>query len=132
MELENLEVYKMSSDIAQRIWDEVKKWSHFEKDTVGKQLVRAADSISANISEGFGRYHFKDARNFLYFARGSLFETKSWLAKAKARSLISQETHYEIDQQLIRLSIKLNNYIKSIGQKTSYKDQIFEDSFNDL
>jgi four helix bundle protein len=35
------------------------KWDYFLKDTIGKQLVKAADSVAANLSEGFGRYHFK-------------------------------------------------------------------------
>ena len=52
-------------------------------DTIGKQLVRSADSIAANISEGFGRYHFKDSKRFYYISRGSLFETKTWLEKSK-------------------------------------------------
>jgi four helix bundle protein len=38
----------------------------FTKDTIGKQICRAADLISANIAEGFGRYHFKENKNFSY------------------------------------------------------------------
>jgi four helix bundle protein len=116
MELEKLEVYRLSNEISQIIWDEVIKWPHFEKDTIGKQFVRSADSISANISEGYGRFHFRDSKNFLYIARGSLFETKTWLAKSKARNLIDSKVSEEVNLQLIKLSVKLNNFIKVIGK----------------
>ena len=60
MKLEELNIYKISMEISDEIWNLVKDWKYFEKDTIGKQLVRAVDSISANISEGYGRYHFKE------------------------------------------------------------------------
>lgn len=79
MKIEDLTIYSMSIELSNQIWKEVIKWDAFSKNTIGKQLVRAADSISANISEGFGRYHYKEEKQFLYYARGSLFETKTLL-----------------------------------------------------
>jgi four helix bundle protein len=64
MELEKLEVYQISMTIGEKIWDIVKSWSYFEKNTIGSQLVIAADSVSANISEGYGRYHFNESKHF--------------------------------------------------------------------
>ena len=61
--LEDLEVYQIAETFSNEIWAIVLEWNYFAKDTVGKQLVRAADSISANIAEGFGRYHYKDNKN---------------------------------------------------------------------
>jgi 23S rRNA-intervening sequence protein len=52
---ENLKVYQISERVADEIWDLVLGWNNFAKDTVGRQLVRAADSIGANIAEGTGR-----------------------------------------------------------------------------
>lgn len=77
MKLEELQVYQLSMGIGEKIWSIVIDWSYFEKDTIGKQLVRAADSVAANLSEGFGRFHFKEAKNFSYYSRGSLYETKT-------------------------------------------------------
>jgi four helix bundle protein len=122
MELENLEIYQISMEISEQIWGITKSWPHFEKDTVGKQIVRSSDSISANISEGFGRYHYNDSRNFLFFARGSLYETHTWLKKAKSRKLIKDEDFEDLEKQCLRLSVKLNNFIKSIG-RTNGKTQ---------
>lgn len=113
--LEKLEVYNISMSISEKIWRITIEWNYFAKDTIGKQIVRAADSISANISEGYGRYHFKDSKNFMIIARGSLFETITWLQKAKTRNLISEENYSDLERECIRLTVKLNNFIKAIG-----------------
>ena len=57
---EELDVYRLSEDLADRVWDLVIPWDIFAKDTVGKQVVRSADSIGANIAEGCGRGTYKD------------------------------------------------------------------------
>ena len=93
------------------------RWNYFEKDTIGKQLTRSADSVAANLSEGFGRFHFKKAKNFSYYSRGSLYETKTWLTKAKNRNLINEESFIKFEKEINTIGIKLNNYINSIGEK---------------
>jgi len=117
MKLEELKVYQLSMDISENIWNVVSNWKYFEKDTIGKQLVRSADSISANLSEGFGRYHYKEARNFYYYSRGSLFETKTWIKKAFNRKLVKQDEYQSLIRNLDILGALINNYIKSIGSK---------------
>jgi four helix bundle protein len=78
-DFEELEVYKLAEKLANEIWHIVKEWDYFVKDTIGKQIVRAADSVCANIAEGRGRYNDQDNRRFVKIARGSLYETISWL-----------------------------------------------------
>ena len=55
--LEDLEVYQLAEKFSDDVWAIVIKWDYFAKDTVGKQMVRSADSNTANIAEGYGRYH---------------------------------------------------------------------------
>jgi four helix bundle protein len=55
--LDKIYAYNRSFDLSNKIWDIVMHWNDFAKFTVGKQLVNSSDSISANIAEGFGRYH---------------------------------------------------------------------------
>lgn len=117
--LEDLDVYNLSEDFSDEIWFIVAKWEYFAKDTVGKQLVRAADSIGANIAEGFGRYHYKENKNFCYFSRGSIIETKSWLKKSNTRNLLSKDQFEELFQKLEVIHLKLNAYIKFIGKLSS-------------
>ncbi|MGB4291487.1 MAG: four helix bundle protein, partial [Bacteroidales bacterium] len=78
--------------------------------------VRAADSIAANLSEGFGRYHYRENINFGYYSRGSLYETKTWLIKAHNRQLLKAEDFDTFQKMIDDIGIKLNNYIKSIGK----------------
>ena len=105
-------------EMAEKIWTIVIEWDYFTKDTIGKQLVRAADSIAANLSEGYGRYHFKENTNFCYYSRGSLFETKTWLTKAHNRKLMKNDDFEIFIHDIDNIGIKINNYIKSIGKES--------------
>ena len=109
--LEDFKTYHRALKFGEEVWNTVAGWNYFEKDTVGKQLVRAVDSIAANLSEGLGRYHFKEIKNFSYYARGSLFETKTWLTKASRRKLIDQTKYNELISELEIIG----KMIKSIG-----------------
>jgi four helix bundle protein len=113
MKLEELQVYSLSMEMAEKIWLIVKEWDYFSKDTIGKQPNRAVDSIAANLSEGYGRYHFREKINFSYYSRGSLFETKTWLIKAHNRDLLDEESYGIFTSNIDDIGIKLNNYIKS-------------------
>ncbi|MDA3862119.1 MAG: four helix bundle protein [Melioribacteraceae bacterium] len=115
MKLEELRVYNMSMEMGEKVWSIVNRWEYFTRDTIGKQLVRSADSVAANLSEGFGRFHYKEAKNFSYYSRGSLYETKTWLTIAKNRGFISEEDFLEFEKEINSIGIKLNNYINSIG-----------------
>jgi four helix bundle protein len=113
--LEEFSVYQQAMVLADQIWSLVNTWKYFERDTIGKQLVRSVDSIGANLSEGLGRYHFKETKNFSYHARGSLFETKTWLTKAFQRDLISQQQYQAFITELELLGKRLNAYINTLG-----------------
>ncbi|MGQ9621326.1 MAG: four helix bundle protein, partial [Bacteroidales bacterium] len=106
MKLEELNVYTLSMEMAEKIWSIVINWDFFAKDTIGKQLVRAADSIAANIGEGFGRYHYKENMHFNYYSRASLYETKIWLTKAHFRKLIRKEDFDTLIRQIDTIGIK--------------------------
>ena len=121
--LEDLEVYQLAESFGDEVWFVVHEWEYFAKDTLGKQLVRSADSISANIAEGYGRYHYKENKNFCYFSRGSIIETKGWLKKSKNRQLLSEEKFDLLYEKLQTIHIKLNAYIKFIGNSGNKSDQ---------
>lgn len=105
----------------QRIWAIVDGWNYFAKDTVGKQLVRSADSVGANISEGFGRYFYKENKRFCDYARGSLKETQTWIEKAHHRGLMGKAEYESLEKELTIVVRTLNRYIASIGPRPSNK-----------
>jgi four helix bundle protein len=106
-------------EIGDEVWGLVHPWGFFPKDTIGKQLVRAADSVAANISEGYGRYHTNDSKRFYYYARASLYETRTWLRKAHTRSLIDDEIHATLQSDIETLAVKLNKWIQVHKQRSS-------------
>jgi len=123
VDLRDLEVYQLSEKLSDIIWNIVLRWDYFAKDTIGKQLVKSSDSIGANIAEGYGRYHYRENKNFCYFARGSLEETKTWLRKSVRRGLIDQSIHQEMFDIIEKLPKFLNSYIKSIGTNRMTNDR---------
>jgi four helix bundle protein len=113
---EKLRVYQLSEDLADHVWAIVLTWNNVSRDTVGKQLIRAADSIGANIAEGTGRGTYVDNRRFVRIGRGSLNETQHWLRRAYKRQLLTAKQIGKIKPLVDELAPKLNSYLKSIGK----------------
>jgi four helix bundle protein len=131
--LKKLRVYKLAEDLADGIWAVVLTWDYLAKDTVGKQIIRAADSIGANIAEGTGKGTFQDNRRYIRMARGSLYETQHWLRRSYKRGLLNKQQVESLKLILNELSPKLNAYFRAINnaavtgknkvQSTKYKVQ---------
>jgi len=114
---ESLKVYQLSEQLADSIWEIVLEWNVFARDTVGKQLVKAADSVGANIAEGTGRGTYVDNRRFVIIARGSLNETKHWLRRAFKRQLLTTKQVNKVKPIIDELAPKLNAYLNSIRRR---------------
>ncbi|HET6669776.1 MAG TPA: four helix bundle protein [Pyrinomonadaceae bacterium] len=112
---ENLQIYQLSERLADKVWRVVIGWENIGRDTLGKQLVRAVDSVGANIAEGSGRGTDAELRRFLRISRGSLYETKHWLRCAYKRRLLSEKQVAELLPILEELTPKLNAYLRSVG-----------------
>jgi four helix bundle protein len=81
---------------------------------------RGIASISANISEGFGRKTRADYEHFWVIARGSTTETQNWLIKCKALGYISEEILNLRDRVCIEILKMINALIGSLRKKTLY------------
>ncbi len=115
--LKDLDVYKLAHEIGAATSQIVATWSYFHKDTLGKQFIKAADSISLNICEGYGRFYYRENKLFCYYSRGSLFETAECLVKARERNLINKTDYADLCTRIKYLKYRLNNYINSIGME---------------
>ncbi len=113
---EDLRILKQAENLADAVWSLVAQWQNFAKDTVGKQLIRATDSVGANIAEMYGRFNYGEKIQFLYYARGSLFEAKYWFNRAKTRELIQPDIAKHYAQQFTDLARQLNRFINSLKQ----------------
>jgi four helix bundle protein len=112
---ENLDIYKLSEKLSDIIWDVVSYWNKFDKDIIGIQLLRAIDSVGANIAEGNGRGTKNEIRRFARIARGSLYESRHWLRRAVKRNLLDDKQITIIKDIVDELSPKLNAFISSLG-----------------
>ncbi len=112
LELKDLSAYRIAFDLSNYIWAIVIKWNYFAKDTIGRQLVRGVDSISANIAEGFGRYFKKDKINFYRYSYGSIEESIDWIEKAYKRGLLKEGEYRHISRELNKLPKEINSLIK--------------------
>jgi four helix bundle protein len=119
--LEDLEVYKISIEISDRVWNIVIHWDNFSRNNIGGQLLRAIDSVGANISEGYGRGSKLDNARFVKIARGSLFETKHWLTISNRRKLLSDSDTKEILEDIESLLPRLSAYINYLSKSSNIK-----------
>jgi four helix bundle protein len=114
-DLERLRVYRAAEQLGDLVWEVVRPWGPFERATVGGQLVRAADSVGANIAEGAGRASFRDNRRYVAIARSSLFETRFFVRRAMSRGLVPPAKAAELEQLIATLIPALSAYRRSIG-----------------
>lgn len=122
LRVEDLRVLQAAEELADTVWGIVRKWRPFERDTVGKQLVRAADSIGANIAEAYGRFHYGDKLRFLYCARGSVFETKYWLDRSQRRRLITAQEFDVLQSRIQNIVRQLNAFANILKQQHKCAD----------
>lgn len=112
-EVYELDVYRLAEELSDLIWDAYDAWAPKAQQTIGCQIIRAADSIAANIAEGYGRYTPADRRKFYLYARGSFEKTKAWLRKAVRRKVIASDEVGRYKTFVDELGPKLNAFIKS-------------------
>src|SRR5947208_1180345 len=103
----SLAAYRLSVELADELHRQVRRWPSADRE-LGDQLIRAADSVGANIAEASGRWTLADKRRFLHIARGSLHETEHWIERAVARGLLSPD----FIERIPRIARTLNGLIR--------------------
>lgn len=117
--VDKLSCYKRSFELSNFVWDVVMRWQFFAKQTVGDQLVRAVDSISANIAEGFGRYSKRDKIKFYYISYASTLESIDWAKKAFSRKIVTQKDYDYLSSELSLLPKEIHQLIGFTNKKLS-------------
>lgn len=111
---ENLKVWQKSNDFVIDVYKVLTQFPEYEKYAITAQIRRAVNSICANIAEGTGRRTKKDYLNFLYIARGSLEEVKSFLIVSKKLGYIREEQLMELKEKADTIGKMLNGLIRSL------------------
>ena len=117
LKLSDIESYRISFHLSNYVWDIVIKWNSFSQRTVGEQFVKAIDSISANIAEGFGRYGKRDKIKFYRYSQGSMIESLDWNQKSKVRKLLLKDEYGHIFEELQKLPKAINSLVLFTNQK---------------
>lgn len=117
LKLNDIEAYKISFHLSNHVWNIVINWNHLAQNTLGQQFICAADSISANIAEGFGRYGKKDKIKFYRISYGSMMECLDWNEKARVRKLITDKEYDYVFNELQKLPKSINAFIKYTNEK---------------
>lgn len=117
LKLNDVGSYKCAFHLSNYVWNIVVHWPHFAQNTVGEQFVSAADSVSANIAEGFGRFSKKDKVKFYRYAKASAKECLDWNEKARIRELITKEQYQHIFDELQTLPKSINHLINFTNER---------------
>jgi four helix bundle protein len=119
---EDLECYKLALNVAHEAYEIAKRLPPEEKYNLADQLRRAAVSITLNVAEGYGRYHYLDGLRFYYIARGSLNEVLSAFVTCDKVGLVTGELPRQ--RELCHSALRaLNGYIRYIrGQRQGYQE----------
>lgn len=113
---ENLDVYNRSLDFVESIENLLQQLKGKVSFSFCDQLCRAALSIPLNISEGQGRWHLKEKKQFYWIARGSAFETVPLIQIFYRKKLITQNEYEHFYIQAESLAKMLTNLIKAIDE----------------
>jgi four helix bundle protein len=108
-----LDVYKLSEELSDMIWFNFDSWDKKVQNTIGYQIIRASDSIAANIAEGYGRFTPPDRKKFYLYSRSSLEETKAWIRKLTRGNVIDEAQVAKYQSIIDKLGPKLNAFINA-------------------
>ncbi|MFN3918319.1 MAG: four helix bundle protein [Flavobacteriales bacterium] len=118
---EDLKVWKVSREFRKRISEFAKILPDSENYNLKSQLVRSSRSITANIAEGFGRFHFQENIQFCRISRGSLFETLDHLTCCLDEGYINEEKFKNYKNEFDQVLKLLNSYIKYLNNAKQEK-----------
>lgn len=112
----DLSAWQKGHELVKEIYVITKDFPKEELYGITNQLRRAASSITANIAEGFARYHFKDKIRFYYQARGSVAEVQNFLILAKDLNFIDSEKNENLQEKANQVNQLINGLIRSINK----------------
>ncbi|MBX3330301.1 MAG: four helix bundle protein [Nitrospira sp.] len=119
---QDLEVWKIGRSLRRKLYEIAKTLPAHERYNLAGQIRAAAISLTSNIAEGFGRFHYKENVQFCRIARGSACEVQDHLLACLDEGYISPALHQKLDQELTIFLRTLNAYIKAIGSPKTFPD----------
>lgn len=113
---EDLDVWKVGREVRQDLYRLAKQLPKYEQYGLGQQVRTAGISLTANIAEGYGRFHFKENVQFCRIARRSAYELLDHVITCYDQGYMDEKCHQELREKLVRFIQLVNGYIRSIGR----------------
>lgn len=123
---EELECWKKATELRKRLSTLVKSFPSDEKYRLCDQIIRASRSVTANIAEGFGRFHYQENIQFCRQSRGSLYELIDHLIVARDENYISDATLADFKKEINECLAILNGFINYLGRAKSESGSVKE------
>ena len=108
---EGRQLLHLAEGLCDELWQVIGEWDCFDKSTLGRRLLRAADSIGANLAEGYGRCGFVRRKRFMVLTRGTLFETRYWIRRARQRELLSSGDVERFETRINQMLPLISSYV---------------------
>jgi four helix bundle protein len=108
---EELDCWKKAYELRKKLSELVKKFPSDEKYRLTDQVIRSSRSVTANIAEGFGRFHYQEYAQYCRQSRGSLFELVDHLIVARDEKYISEAEYLSLKAEIEGCLIVLNGFI---------------------
>src|SRR6266498_1150859 len=125
---EDLDVYKKAREFRKRMYAAARKLPDFEKYELGRQIRRAAVSLTNNIAEGHGRYHYLDEIKFQLQSRGSLAELLDDLNVCHDEDYLPAAGILELKERAKEVQRLINGYIRFLRSRKSDTSPIVRES----
>jgi len=116
---EDMEVWKVARALRREFAELVKRLSSDERYRLVDQILRASRSVTTNIAEGYGRFHYQENIQFCRQARGSLFELLDHLTVLLDEEVLGREEFEALRAEIFRVVRMLNGYIKYLQRRTA-------------
>ena len=121
----DIEAWKLARKLRFEIYEIIKKLPPEEKFDLGSQMRKAAVSCTANIAEGYGRFHFQENIQFCRISRGSMYETQDHLITCLDNEYINRDKHdaiWQLSENAIRVLDGYIRYLKKQQKENKAKE----------
>jgi four helix bundle protein len=115
----NIEAWKLARELRVAVYSVIKELPTEERYDLASQMRRAAISCSANIAEGYGRFHYQENIQFCRISRGSVYETQDHLITCIDNEYISKELYDKIWELSMNAIKVLDGYIRYLKKKVA-------------
>jgi len=130
---EDLEVYKAGRKFRKKMYGVARRLPDFEKFGLASQIRRASVSLTNNMAEGHGRYHFADQVRFFLGSRGSLQESVDDINVCNDEKYLEGDEITELKREAWRVLGLINGYLRYLrDRKANDRSAVREGSDDEL